>query len=49
MMAPHVGFIVAAYVVTFAAVAATVTTIVYRHRALKRALARSGDSERAAS
>ena len=49
MNAPHAGFIVAAYGVTFAAVGITVVAIILRHRALKRALARFGGAGRIAS
>ncbi len=46
MSAPHAGFIVAAYAVTFIAVGVTIVAIVLRHRMLKRALSRFGDAGR---
>ena len=49
MSDPHAGFIVAAYFVTFAVIGIVIGTIVLRHRALKRALARFNDNEPDAS
>ena len=45
MSDPHAAFIVAAYFITFAVVGATIGSIVLRHRALKRALARFNDND----
>ncbi len=49
MNAPHAGFIVAAYFITFVVIGAVIGTIVLRHRALKRALERFNDNESGAS
>lgn len=45
MSDPHTSFIVAAYFITFAVIGATIGTIVLRHRALRRALARFNDND----